>query len=117
MDTQPEVVKLKRCVAEVEPRVTKRTRHAPKDIVDSVLQAMRISTFYDLHKSHMVMPKDATQILRQMQSQIVFTCEIPAPGSEHGDRIVAAGVLADRERGAARHRHRRGDARRRAAQP
>jgi hypothetical protein len=95
---QPLRVKIRRCVAEVALRTTSQaTPLASKDILDSVLQAMRIAAFYDVHKSHMVMPKDATQILRQMQSQIVFTCEIDRPEAEGRVQIVGAGVLWDRE--------------------
>ena len=95
MAGNPIKLHLKRHIFETEGRVSKHeAEQLPNHVQKAVLAAMKIASFYENNPTDMIMPRDLTQILRQMGSQVVFTLELEG-GGEH--TIVAGGVLWDLE--------------------
>jgi len=95
MSTTRHRLHLTRQVFETEGRVSKSDADMlPTDVRDAVLNAMRVATFYENYPTEMIMPRDVTQILRQMDSQVVFTFELELTG---GKEIVAACIVWDKE--------------------
>jgi hypothetical protein len=95
MSVKPVKISLLRTIFDVEPRKSAQAvDYLPNTVRDAVLAAMRIQLFYENNKTDMIMARDVAQILRQMQTQKVCTCEMHHAGES---QIVASSILWEYE--------------------
>jgi hypothetical protein len=92
LPAKPVKLLLSQQIFDTEVRLSQQAaERLPKGVVNAVLKATEIYSFYKNHPTDMIMQRDVTQILRQMGSKNVLICELGAKDK----RIVASSILWD----------------------